>query len=321
MQERASTLRHILSDFGILPLDWETTVKKGGAEEPVEMPSTETIIEESKKSSSYLLDLLDPSAEIMHSVAVTKPIDDGGARQAKAKAKILFAAIAEPFYAVHSKAQRKVPVPEGLSVTAPIKESALSKLLQVEIPDNLTVSNLYFIPTMSMPGSFVGSDPGYNGASNEDDRSMNAAVSDIFKNSIFPTFGSNDNSSLPFPKPTMTGFGPGSGIPSSNAMPPPRNPEDSLFYLSSNNAKGEAAPSLSQILADTFEEKKHSKRSKKDKSYKSSKVELDRREMLPAGALSSDEENTYKKGKSRKSKSSSDAPITRRKGKDEVSNR
>jgi hypothetical protein len=190
----------------------------------------------------------------------------------------------------------------------------LNKLLQVEIPENLSILNLYFVPVVSASGAFVGSDPGYNNNNNDDDRTMNAAVSDIFKNSMFPSFGSNDNSSLPFQK---TNSGPLSGIPTSNPVPPPRNPEDNLFYLSASTAVRENAPSLSQILADTFEDKKHSKRSKKDKSHKSSKVDINKREMLPAGAMSSDDD-VATKPKNKREKVPGNVQITRRKGKDDV---
>lgn len=288
VQERASTLRHILSEFGILSLNWQAAV------EQKDVPDVE-VIESKKNESSFLIDLLD-MPEITSAEA--KPVDDSGARQAKIKAKVLLAAIAEPFYAVHSKAQRKVPVPEGLNIHAPFKESSLKKLLGVDIPSNVSVSSLFFIPANP---SYV---PSYESqASNipsEDDRVASAAAEAFRGSSSASALPQNDVYKMPSSSSTST-------------MNAPR--EDSLFYLSGATSSGKQAGviPLSQVLADTFEEKKSKK--KKPSAKPTSKVAINKRDMLPAGAVSSDDEILVTK---KSTKTEKEPTVTRKKGRDEV---
>jgi len=49
--------------------------------------------------------------------ATAHAIDERGAEAAMRKKAVLSALICEPFYAVHAKAQRRVPVPDGLQVS------------------------------------------------------------------------------------------------------------------------------------------------------------------------------------------------------------
>lgn len=282
-------------------------------------------------TSSFLLDLLDVP-EITSAIA--KPVDDDGARQAKLKSKVLLAAIAEPFYAVHSKAQRKVPVPEGLVLNKPIKESALNKLLQVEIPDNLNMSTLFFIQEHNYNSNESASGYNYNSSKEKEPIAMqgissssviyegNAAFSasaadTVLRNSSSYTsfFGELTKSNPTNPTPNTT------AASSSNK----KSTGDNLFYLSaSNNSSNKdhtAILPLSQMLADSFEDtKKSKKKNKKDKKISASAQqhapEIDKREMLPAGALSSDDDFSSKK---RANVKSNDVPITRRKNKDDVS--
>jgi AP-3 complex subunit delta len=325
VQERASTLRHILSEFGILPLDWEATATKSSnpSEERKSMPSTETILAESMKSSAstFLVDLLDPTAAINTQTAITKPIDDDGARKAKLKSKVLLTAIAEPFYAVHAKAQRKVPVPEGLSLEAAIKESALQKLLQVDIPSNITISTLYFIPVAPAMNNYP---PSNFDHSETDNRNSNPATSD--NNSSSGNKASLYTSFMGENTPKFSSAS--SGVPSSAPLPPPRNPDENLFYLSASSSipRDAGILPLSQMLADTFEDEKKSKKDKKHKKDKSSStkaikssMEFDKREMLPVGAISSDEDIFVERKRNVRGKRADDLPITRKKGADEVS--
>jgi hypothetical protein len=69
------------------------------------------------------------------------------------KKRVLAAIVGEKFYAVHSKAQKRVPVPEGLDLEKPFSSSALSKLMAIEIPENLSLATLLLtnIPTPVYP--------------------------------------------------------------------------------------------------------------------------------------------------------------------------
>eukprot|EP01035_Chromulina_nebulosa_P016833 gene16833-22318_t len=273
VQERASTLRHILSEFNILSLTWQDSIKSN-EEEKVD----------SRNQVSSLLDLL----EIPTATSLTaKPIDEDGAKQAKLKANVLLAAIIEPFYAVHSKAQKKVPVPEGLDLKKPIKESALNKLLQVEIPENLTLSNLTFVPVYVSQLNDINTNSTSNSSHHQEEENKHIGNITINQSTRINT---NNN--------------------------PTNATDENLFYLSNNNTtnKNNNVIPLSQMLIDSFEDKKSKKKNKKDDKKKVNKnIEIDTREMLPAGALSSDDNKKSKKNKDK------DISITRRKGhEDEV---
>jgi hypothetical protein len=87
------------------------------------------------------MDLLEVPEYTSQSV---KAVDDRGAEIAKKHSRVLAAAVGEAFYAVHSKAQRRVPVPEGLDLVTPFNSEALDHLLQQGMPENLTLANLSF---------------------------------------------------------------------------------------------------------------------------------------------------------------------------------
>eukprot|EP00595_Chromulina_sp_UTEXLB2642_P003753 CAMPEP_0196765630 /NCGR_PEP_ID=MMETSP1095-20130614/10243_1 /TAXON_ID=96789 ORGANISM="Chromulina nebulosa, Strain UTEXLB2642" /NCGR_SAMPLE_ID=MMETSP1095 /ASSEMBLY_ACC=CAM_ASM_000446 /LENGTH=607 /DNA_ID=CAMNT_0042124007 /DNA_START=1294 /DNA_END=3114 /DNA_ORIENTATION=- len=271
VQERASTLRHILSEFNILSLTWQDSIKTN-EEEKVD----------NRNQVSSLLDLL----EIPAATSITaKPIDDDGAKQAKLKANVLLAAIIEPFYAVHSKAQKKVPVPEGLDLKKPIKESALNKLLQVEIPENVTLSNLTFVPVYVSQLNDINTNSTSNSSHHEEE---NKHIGNITINQS-TRINSNNN-------------------------PPTNSTDENLFYLSNNNTnnKNNNVIPLSQMLIDSFEDKKSKKKNKREDKKKANKnIEIDTREMLPAGAISSDDNKKSKKNKDK------EISIARRKGHDD----
>ena len=75
----------------------------------------------------------------------TQGIDHDGASIAKQKKNILAVLTNEKFYSVHSKAQRKVPLPEDLDLDAPFVPHSLDRLLEVDIPENLQLAALYLV--------------------------------------------------------------------------------------------------------------------------------------------------------------------------------
>jgi hypothetical protein len=108
VQERASTFRHLLAEFDILSLDWEdATIEKANND------GSEKREDESDFLAVNLLDISD-----MYTTSSVQAVDDKGAREAMRRSNTLAAIISERFYAVHPKAQRRVPVPEGLDIGA-----------------------------------------------------------------------------------------------------------------------------------------------------------------------------------------------------------
>lgn len=277
VQERASTLRHLLAEFEILSMTWEA------AAEEVKSDEKEA---RAKAGPGGLLeaDLLDLP---MYTPGSVKAVDDLGSVTAKHKKRVLAAVVKEAFYAVHAKAQRKVPVPEGLDLDAPFNSSALNKLLSYEIPENLTIATLSLTAVVPpIPD---------HGKDDEDDSRLSrlsgafAAEGDDRGFSSYSSF-QGDHGAM-------------------KAGTHGRREEDSMFYLAPGRSTSDVIP-LSQILADTFEDKKtkKGKKDKKDKSKKVKSAEVDTREMLPAGAMSSDDEGG---GGSKKKKG---ATRSRRKG-------
>jgi len=248
VQERASTLRYLLADFDILSMNWQAAAE--------EMKQ-----EEESKSKNIIEDLLDLPIYTPGSV---KAVDETGARAAITKKRVLAAIVGEKFYAVHSKAQKRVPVPEGLNLDKPFSASALSKLMAIEIPENLSLTTLSLtnIPTPVYPER------------KEDDR-----VGHFAKTS----FSHEDYGAGEYTRSFQNSE-------TSNA----RRPEDEMFYLSGTSKQADIIP-LSQILADTFEDKKGKKGKREKKGKKLKSDEIDTREMLPAGAMDSDDENELKK--------------------------
>lgn len=248
VQERASTLRYLLADFDILSINWQAAAE--------EMKQ-----EEENKPKNVMEDLLDLP---MYTPGSVKAVDETGARAAISKKRVLAAIVGEKFYAVHSKAQKRVPVPEGLDLAKPFSQSALSKLMAIEIPENLSLTTLSLtnIPTPIYPEK------------REDER-----VGHFAKTS----FSHDDYGANEYTKSFQNSD-------TSNA----RRPEDEMFYLSGTSKQADIVP-LSQILAETFEDKKGKKGKREKKGKKLKSDEIDTREMLPAGAMDSDDENELKR--------------------------
>lgn len=134
VQERASTFRYILAELNILEIEGDDN-NNGG----VDPFSPKSNVDES---------LIKFEDQVFKVGGVTKqilPVDGIGAKRAKEVIDILSVITAEKFYTVHSKAQRKVPVPEGLNLHEIYDESALSELLSLKDPKDMSMENLYFI--------------------------------------------------------------------------------------------------------------------------------------------------------------------------------
>jgi hypothetical protein len=128
VQERATTFRHILSEFDILPLNWEESTEEISRETPGAAAVTAHSggAKGLNDKEKELMDLLEFP---MYTQSSVRAVDEHGAKLAIEKSAVLHTLTAEEFYAVHSKAQRKVPVPEELDLERPLNSRALDKLL------------------------------------------------------------------------------------------------------------------------------------------------------------------------------------------------
>lgn len=217
-------------------------------------------------------------------------IDEQGAVAAKIAAPILHIAIAEPFYVVHSKAQRKVPIPEELNIDSAISQSAMKKLFAVDTPKNISLSSLQL--NLATNGAINNSldlniSTHVVNISNVGDSKENYIDSDQYKHASIG--GVTDSGDSTFPNTFI----------SQN-----RNPEESLFYLQSSSKAGSAVANVSEaqpisainplslLLADSFDDTKQFRRKAKHSKRGSSKFkDINKKEMLPAGAtLDSDDE-------------------------------
>lgn len=168
----------------------------------------------------------------------------------------------------------------------------------MQVPENLTLATLAF--AIALPVTHM---EHYN--DNDEETRLSRLLSNTFPGEdpfkgtggAYPSI-SNDVSSSSisgnkggFPPPDNL-----TGIPNNH---PGRSAEDNLFYLNSGSRAKDILP-LSQVLADAFEDKKV-KKVKGAKKEKRKKTDFNMKDMLPAGAVSSDDD----KVRSRKTKSSS----------------
>ena len=188
---------------------------------------------------------------------------------------------------MHSKAQKRVPVPEGLDIKEAFNPSALSKLLALKMPENLTLATLAF--SNVIPAALMG-----NNMDGDDDRMLKSQnspfpfPSDDLSKGAYPSI-SNDSYASTTTRVNMPSFD--HNISASNHTG--RSAEDNLFYLAPASRVVDVQ-SLSQSLAEAFETKKE-KRVKGSKKEKRKKTDFNMKDMLPVGAISSDDEKGYSK--------------------------
>lgn len=269
VQERASALRYLLAELNILRI--ETTDDDEVAEVITEdLLSFPTTSDDDASSTTTNIEML--------------PVDVSGAERAHGGAfALLHAIVAEPFYSVHPKAQRKVPVPEDLKLDEPFNKKVVSELELLacdrKASEEFSMSAVSFIGKMGGGGSNQAptSGRGANGASE---------------------FAGDSDDDSPYTFPTRQEATPNSAVP------------DKTFYLQHVDAVDEP---LAHVEGGSDEEgpfgasapteirkkksKKGSSKKSKDpsKRSKSSRKEasIDRQEMQPVGAAenwSSDDE-------------------------------
>ena len=219
-----------------------------------------------------------PSAD--DSAAEVLPVDVEGSARLLAKQHLVSALLSEQFYIVSSKAQRKVPVPDGIRLDAPFDSTALKEFR------NETQSKLSLT---SAPASWS-LVPGRRQMEFE---SRSEKVEQFVEPSClergYPPTEELKNRTVE--------------LTAGKSSQVKDDKHGNLFYLRSPTITADVAP-LSKVLLETFEDnQKKTKKSKK--TGKKSKVAVDLTELQPAGALSSDDEPEHKSGKRGKAASTS----------------
>ena len=292
VQERSTSLRYLLDELGILPLDWEAQAE----EEEEESDARKRDGLGGRKAKEKEKDLLFLPLYTSGSV---KAVDEQGAKAAKAKTRVMKAIIAEKFFAVHSKAQRRVPVPENLNLENAFDEAALNRLLSIEEPTNLTLSSLSFSASVS-----------YDEKDHKPLDEEEARISRLLKSSVEDEEEQQEATD-------NFGYTSYSGTNKNESESPwrgfsslPDRPEERVFYLGGGGHPGSdvLVPETSSAWSDRKDKKKG-----KHKKRRGDAVNV--QEMLPAGAVDSDEDDVSKsKGKSKGSARSSGAPVIKKKG-------
>lgn len=263
VQERASTLRQLLAEFEILPLDWE---------EQAEMEKRES--EEDGKV---------PEVELLFAPVYTKTsvdaVDERGAKAAKSKSVVLASLIAEPFYAVHSKAQRRVPVPEGLDLDIAFNAAALDQLLSIEEPQ-VNIASVSFTGFASYADERDSTGPAMDEEETRIAKLIKSSFQDGEDYAYSGVLGNDVAASIPTAKSANVSLNPAAN----------QSGDERFFYLGG----GDAVPV-----------KEEGKTGKKGKKSKVKSVAVNKVEMLPAGAIDSDDEHKAVKKLKGKTKSSS----------------
>lgn len=295
VQERATTFRHLLAELDILAMNWEDSTEEISKETPgaaavgVTGSGNGSGLNDKEKQ---MMDLLEMP---MYTQSSVRAVDEYGAKIAIDKHAILKAVTAEEFYAVHSKAQRRVPVPTDISLDRPLNETALDKLLSVEIPEDLNLNALTLVqvaaqaPNAYNSGARLTSAQGSGGYFEGSGR---AHYDDVGMSEHMAGGGTTSSSVAWDPSAASSGYA-------------ARHPDD-VFMLSSGAKNNADIIPLSKILGDNFEDtapagsKSRSGKSQKKGKSKRRSAEVNTVEMVPAGAVDSsgDEQHRPARGSS-----------------------
>jgi hypothetical protein len=283
----------LLSELGILPLNWEESTEEIG-----HGTKSSTAVTAAGSGASGLNDKEREVMDLLHFPMYTqtsvRAVDEHGANEAIRKSSVLQAITKEEFYPVHPKAQRRVPVPVDIDLKTSFNQSALDNLLSVEIPTTLNVSGLSFFGSMRPEASAYSTEQ------------LNFSTSNRLSQVDYPPAGGGGRGG--------GGGGGGSdnvgGVSQSYADistvttgVTTRNSDD-VFMLSTGNRQSLDVIPLAKILGETYEEdfslSRHRKtRLSKDKrktgKVKHRHVEINNVEMVPAGAIDSSDEDVKKK--------------------------
>lgn len=278
-------LRLLLSELGILSTQWEQSL--------IGDPKID-----SDAGKGTLLDQIIPQ----YNPVSLKEIDDAGARQVQLKQHILHAMIGEAFYAVHSKAQKKVPIPEDLNLDEKLNSSALDKLLETALPQDSHINKVHLLSDNGgyRSSAFEMEPRAKPYSSNEVDAQSQAAYSDRKSISDHTTVAT-DRSQKAW------------------------NDENSIFILGNKHVP-DIAP-LSRILGEgaddipfhqdiTKSSSHHTSTHKKHKHVHRHRVAVDRTDVLPAGGQAVDDSDSDDNDKRSKVRSKPKAKLGKKASKD-----
>jgi hypothetical protein len=272
VQERATTLRRLLDEFDILPMGWEEVERnaKRKFEEEAALRIANRNMSAQAEGNLMDLEFLDFSAVATSVSAASKDIDNSGADAAIRKKAVLGALLVEPLYAVHAKAQKRVPKPENIDLTSTLNPEALRKIFEMELPKNISMGNVCFCEPLpaAAPDHFK------QQSSSSAQSQFKSPVSLSASGKMGTVPGGSSNSSTPYASPANNSYADATVF--------------NLGHASSQQAQVQAQ--LGDILANSFEE---TTKKKKDKSLPKTRRKKDLlfKNTLPSGVSDSDEED------------------------------
>ena len=310
----------------MLPLNWEDSTEEvskaapGAAAVSVLSSSTRQSLNAQEQQMMDLLELP------VYTQSSLRAVDEQGANAAVSRHGILRAVAAEEFYAVHSKAQRRVPVPSELHLDEPFNARALDKLLSVEIPEDLHLNSLSLVYQPSQQHLHMsGIDIGFGSSRGSDNIEENRFAGQFGESVSVNDYSRGGSSS--------GGAGGSGGVTDHSTITSGyttrHSASDGDVFMLGGGAHGKGHVDiipLSKILGDTFEDsdvrgggKSQKSRRKSDSGGRSRKSRrskggggINTVEMVPAGAVDSDAEDDDevvaaggRKGGNKGSKSSS----------------
>lgn len=241
VQERASTLRYLLAETGILAVD-AGLVYDGQLSSKID-------------ENGDLLTFKDLEPVDGDDIELTQirvlSVDISGASAALKAFSYLKSIVSEEFFGVHPKAQRKVQIPDGLDLNTAFNKKAVDDLLSDDRQEEYNISTISFIKASEGPlSSFPqpAKEISTTWTSKEETKSKD--------------FYSENYSQNRYEAPPSY---------SANEKPPSHGTTDQTFYLHRNRLETDEEESNQEHFADGFQPVDHTETRRKKKSKKSSR--------------------------------------------------
>ena len=313
VQERATSFRQLLIAFAIISPDAAAAVHDADADASDKAAeSTASAMEpEPAKTANLIGDLLNEvgSACDVGEISVSAsagPLSSDGAvnvaggsspvASAKSALPMMEAILADKMVPVNPKAQSRVPLPEGLDLSLPIDDEAVSDFLTEEEPASEELAKVSFTGIAFVRDDEDSAFPDSNGGGSGFSAYHDGVAADDDAQANGGSAG---------------GGASGGGPPAMFASYDRHDPHDP-FYLSRsvhpNEVNIDDVPVIrltAEDLEGDYDPKKRRKGSKrekkrkdkggKDKGRPAAEYNVDTEELMPAGAVSSDEEKRRKK--------------------------
>lgn len=238
VQERASTLRYLLAETGILAVD-------AGLVQDNDLNNK--IVENGDLLTFKDLEPVDGDDIELTQIRVLS-VDISGANAALKAYNYLKSIVSEEFFGVHPKAQRKVQLPDGLDLGTPFNKKAIEDLLLDDHQPEYNVSGISFTKTSDGATPYETKETPQSWTSKETEKSKefyNETNAPNRYNSP-PLYHEND-------KPTSLGN------------------TDQTFYLNRNRNENDEEDSENEQFADGLQPIDHAETRRKKKTKKSSR--------------------------------------------------